>query len=319
MKIVVLDGFALCANELHFDALEALGEVSFYERTRPQEAAGRIGQAEIVLTNKVPITEEIMEECPNLRYIGVTATGYNIVDLEAASRRGIIVVNAPAYSTQAVAQHVFALLLESVSRTADYDGRVKAGTWAASPDFCFFAAPMEELCGKTMGILGYGHIGQTVARIAQAFGMEVIVCTPHPKGKEVRFVDQQTLFEKSDVISLHCPLTEKTRGSIGRQALAQMRQGVRIINTARGPLVDEPAMAEALKAGRVAYYMADVLTQEPPKADQPLLSAPNTIITPHVAWAPLQTRERLLKIVTENVRAFVNGHPVNVVNEEGRR
>lgn len=317
--MVVLDGFALCGNELHFDALKTLGEVSVYQRTRAQEAASRIGQAEIVLTNKVPITEAVMNMCPHIRYIGVMATGYNVVDLEAASRRKIVVTNAPAYSTQAVAQHVFALLLESMSRTAEYDGQVKAGAWAESPDFCFFAAPMEELCGKTMGILGYGHIGQATARIAQAFGMKVIVCTPRPKGEGVRFVDQRTLFEESDVISLHCPLTEKTRGIIGRQALTQVRRGVRVINTARGPLVDEEAMAEALKAGQVAYYMADVLTQEPPKAEQPLLSAPNTIITPHVAWAPLQTRERLLKIVTENVCAFVNGRPVNVVNGENRR
>lgn len=316
MKIVVLDGYALCAGDLSFDSLGSLGTLSVYDRTPPELAAERIADAQIVLTNKVPITREVISACGNLSYIGVTATGYNVVDLCAASERGIVVTNAPAYSTQAVAQHVMALLLHDVSRVAQYDALVKRGLWTSSRDFCLYDAPMEELAGKTLGIVGFGSIGRTVARMALAMDMRVLVSTPHSRSAEsgVRFVALDELLALSDVITLHCPLTEQTRGLIGREALSKMRPGVRVINTARGPLVDEEAMAEALCSGHVRCYMADVLSSEPPDADNPLLHAPNAVITPHVAWAPRQTRERLMAIVVENVRSFLADVPEHVVN-----
>lgn len=316
VKIVVLDGHALCAGDLTFDSLGSLGTLSVYDRTPPEQVTERIGDAQIVLTNKVPITREVMEACANLSYIGVTATGYNVVDLSAASERGIVVTNAPSYSTQAVAQHVMALLLHDVSRVAQYDALVKRGMWTSSPDFCLYDAPMEEIAGKTLGIVGFGSIGRTVARMALAMDMRVLVYTPHSRleGSGVRFVALDELLALGDVITLHCPLTQETRGMIGREALAKMQPGVRVINTARGPLVDEEAMAQALRSGHVRCYMADVLSSEPPDAANPLLYAPNTVITPHVAWAPRQTRERLMAIVVENVRSYLAGAPVHVVN-----
>lgn len=315
-KIVVLDAYTLCADELNYDALNELGSVTVYERTTPEQAIERIGDAEIILTNKVVITREIMEACPSLRYVGVTATGFNIVDIEEAKRRGIVVTNAPAYSTQAVAQHTAAFLLESLNHVAAYDEQVHDGAWQRSKDFCFLSAKMEEAAGKTMGLIGFGNIGQSVAKIALALGMRVLVHVPHPKEgwDDVRFVSFDELVSESDIISLHCPLKDENKGMIGERAIAKMKTGVRVINTARGPLVDERAMADALEAGKVACYMADVLSEEPPKEDNPLLHAPNAILTPHVAWAPLQTRERLLNIVVNNVCAYASGNPVNVVS-----
>jgi len=316
MKIVVLDGYTLCPGDLDMGALDTLGDVAFYDRTPHTEIAGRIGDAQIVLTNKARITREIMDACPNLRYIGVLATGYNVVDIPAAVERGIVVTNVPAYSTQAVAQHTMALLLAGMSRVSEYDARVKQGAWSASPDFCFYAGPMEELAGKTLGIIGFGNIGQAVARIALAFGMHVLVHTRTPKAgwEEVAFVTREELFGKSDVITLHCPLTEKTQGIIDAAALVKMKDGVRVINTSRGPLVNEADMAAALSVGKVAKYMADVLSVEPAGEGNPLLAAPNTLLTPHVAWAPLQTRERLLDIAVDNVRNYIKGSPSNVVS-----
>lgn len=295
--------------------LRKLGEIAFYDRTPPELVAERIGDAPIVLTNKAKITREVIMACPSLRYIGVLATGYNVVDIEAACERGIIVTNVPAYSTQAVAQHTMALLLASMSRVHVYDAQVKRGAWSASPDFCFFAGAAEEIAGKTLGIIGFGSIGQAVARAALGLGMQVIVYTRTPrKGFEaVRFVTLEELLDESDVVSLHCPLTEKTQGIISSEAIAAMKAGVQVINTARGPLVDENAMAQALERGKVACYMADVLSTEPPAADNPLLHAKNTILTPHVAWAPLQTRERLRDIALDNVCAFMVGAPQNVI------
>lgn len=315
-KIVVLDGYTLCAGELNFDALREFGEVTVYDRVAQADVAARIGDAQIVLTNKALITAEVMDACPRMEYIGVTATGYNVVDVAEAKRRGIVVTNAPAYSTQAVAQHTFALLLESLSRVGAYSEQVRGGAWQASRDFCFFTEPMEEIAGKTIGLIGFGHIGQSVARIALAFGMRVLVCVPHPKEgwDDVRFVTLDELLADSDVVSLHCPLTGENRGMIGEAAIAAMKRGVRVINTARGPLVDENAMAAALESGKVAGYMADVLGEEPPAHGSPLLGMKNAILTPHVAWAPLQTRQRLLNIVVGNVTAFVKGAPTNVVN-----
>lgn len=316
MKIVVLDGYTLCPGDLDMGALRALGEVAFYDRTPQEEIAQRIGDAPVVLTNKARITREVMDACPRMQYIGVLATGYNVVDIPAAKERGIVVTNVPAYSTQAVAQHTMALLLASMSRVSEYDARVKQGAWSASPDFCFYAGPMEEVAGKTLGIVGFGHIGQAVARAALGLDMRVIVHTRTPKAgfEQVTFVTLDEMLASSDVITLHCPLTEKTQGLIGSEAIARMKDGVRVINTARGPLVNEGAMAEALLCGKVACYMADVLSAEPPSPDNPLLSAPNTILTPHVAWAPRQTRARLEEIAVGNVRAFLEGAPRNVVS-----
>ena len=316
LKIVVLDGYTLCAGELNFDALRAFGDVTIYDRVEQADVARCIGDAEIVLTNKAQITADVMAACPRMRYVGVTATGYNIVDVAEAKRCGIVVTNAPAYSTQAVAQHTFALLLESLSRVGAYSAQVRGGAWQVSEDFCFFTEQMEEIAGKTIGLIGFGHIGQSVAKIALAFGMKVLVCVPHEKAgwDDVRFVTLEALLAGSDIVSLHCPLTGDNRGMIGEAAIAAMKSGVRVINTARGPLVDENAMAAALESGRVACYMADVLGEEPPAHGNPLLGQKNAILTPHVAWAPLQTRQRLLDIVVGNVAAFVRGEPVNVVN-----
>ncbi len=315
-KIVVLDGYTLCAGELNFDALRALGDVTVYDRMEQKDVAARIGDAQIVLTNKAQITADVMAACPQMEYVGVTATGYNIVDVAEARRRGIVVTNAPAYSTQAVAQHTFALLLESLSHVGAYSEQVRGGAWQASTDFCFFGQPMEEIAGKTIGLIGFGHIGQSVAKIALAFGMKVLVCVPHEKAgwNDVRFVTLDELLKESDVVSLHCPLTGENRGMIDADAIAKMKPGVRVINTARGPLVDEHAMAAALESGKAACYMADVLGEEPPVHGSPLLGMQNAILTPHVAWAPLQTRQRLMDIVVGNVEAFVKGEPINVVS-----
>ena len=316
-KIVVLDGYTLCPGDLTWEPLHALGDVTVYDRTPADQVIERIGDASIVLTNKTVITREVMAACPLLRYVGVLATGYNVVDIAAAGEYGVTVTNVPAYSTQAVAQHTLALLLHSASHVALHDQRVKAGDWVNCPDFCFYAAPTQELAGKTLGVIGFGSIGRAVARVAQALGMEIIVYTrtkrPELLGEGMRFVTLDELFAKSDVITLHCPLTADNKGIIGETAIAAMKPGVRVINTARGPLVDSEAMAAALKAGKVACYLTDVMDVEPPKADNPLLSAPNTVITPHVAWAPIETRARLLDIAVGNVKAFMDGAPRNVV------
>lgn len=318
MKIVVLDSQGLCQNDLDYGALSAFCDVTVYERTPAEQVIQRIGDAQAVITNKVVMTREVIAACKHLTYIGVSATGYNIVDMQAAKERDIVVTNAPAYSTCAVAQHVFALLLHEFSRVASYDARVKAGQWQRSESFCFIADPMYELCGKTLGIIGFGSVGQAVARIALAMQMNLLVCTPHPKvgweSESLRFAPLDAVIAGSDIITLHCPLTEKTNGLIDAQTIARMKPGVRVINTARGAVVNETAMAQALESGHVACYMADVLCQEPPTVECPLLHAPNTVLTPHVAWAPRQTRERLLHIVVDNVRAFVQGAPRNVVS-----
>ena len=321
-KIVVLDGYTLCPGDLTWKALYALGDVTVYDRTPADKVIARIGDAPVVLTNKTPITRGVMAACPNLKYVGVLATGYNVVDMAAADEMGVTVTNVPAYSTQAVAQHVMALLLHSASHVAEYNARVKRGDWVSSPDFCFYAAPMEELAGKVLGIIGFGSIGRAVARAAQGLGMRVIIHTrterPEHLGEGMRFVSMDALLEESDIITLHCPLTTENKGMLDTAALDKVKYGVRVINTARGPLVDNEAMALALKAGRVSCYMADVMDVEPPCADNPLLRAPNTVITPHVAWAPRETRERLLDIAVGNVAAYLAGTPRNVVSGGAR-
>ena len=317
MNIVILDGYTANPGDLSWGSLKELGEVTVYERTRREEIAGRAADADIVLTNKVVMDREMMALLPRLKYIGVLATGYNVVDIEAARERDIIVTNVPAYSTESVAQTVFAHLLTVTNRTEHYAQQNRQGRWAENRDFCYWDTELTELAGKTMGIVGLGHIGRRVAEIALAFGMQVKAMTSK-KAEElpagIQKTELQSLLASSDVVSLHCPLTEGTRHLIHRETLRLMKPSAILINTGRGPLVDDEALAEALNEGRLRAYCADVVTEEPPKADHPLLHAPNAFITPHIAWATVEARKRLLQTAIGNVEAFVNGHPVNVVS-----
>ena len=316
MKIVILDGFTANPGDLSWKGLEELGMLTVYDRTRPEETVARAAEADIVLTNKVIINREMMAQLPQLKYIGVLATGYNVVDIEAAHERGIIVTNVPAYSTESVAQMVFAHLLTVTNRTEHYALQNRQGRWSKNPDFCYWDFPHLELAGKTFGIVGLGNIGRRVAEIALAFGMQVKALTSKsadtlPAGIEK--ADQEVLLATSDVISLHCPLTDTTRHLINRDTLSKMRPSAILINTGRGPLVDDQAVASALAKGQLAAFCADVLTEEPPKANNPLLSQPNAFITPHIAWATEEARSRLLQVAISNVQAFLNAKPQNVV------
>ena len=317
MKIVILDGYTANPGDLSWGSLKEMGEVTVYERTRREEIAGRAADADIVLTNKVVMDREMMALLPRLKYIGVLATGFNVVDIEAAREKDIIVTNVPAYSTESVAQMVFAHLLTVTNRTEHYAEQNRQGRWAENRDFCYWDTELTELAGKTMGIVGLGHIGRRVAEIALAFGMQVKAMTSK-KAEElpagIQKAELQSLLASSDVVSLHCPLTEGTRHLIHRETLRLMKPSAILINTGRGPLVDDEALAEALNEGRLRAYCADVVTEEPPKADHPLLHAPNAFITPHIAWATVEARKRLLQTAIGNVEAFVNGHPVNVVS-----
>lgn len=317
MKIVILDGYTANPGDLSWGSLKEMGEVTVYERTRREEIAGRAADADIVLTNKVVMDREMMALLPRLKYIGVLATGYNVVDIEAARERDIIVTNVPAYSTESVAQTVFAHLLTVTNRTEHYAQQNRLGRWAQTRDFCYWDTELTELAGKTMGIVGLGHIGRRVAEIALAFGMQVKAMTSK-KAEElpagIQKAELQSLLASADVVSLHCPLTEGTKHLIHRETLRLMKPSAILINTGRGPLVDDEALAEALNEGRLRAYCADVVTEEPPKADHPLLHAPNAFITPHIAWATVEARKRLLQTAIGNVEAFVNGHPVNVVS-----
>jgi len=317
MKIVILDGYTANPGDLSWGSLKELGEVTVYERTRREEIAGRAADADIVLTNKVVMDREMMALLPRLKYIGVLATGYNVVDIEAARERDIIVTNVPAYSTESVAQTVFAHLLTVTNRTEHYAQQNRLGRWAENRDFCYWDTELTELAGKTMGIVGLGNIGSRVAEIALAFGMQVKAMTskkPEELPAGIQKAELQSLLASSDVVSLHCPLTEGTKHLIHRETLRLMKPSAILINTGRGPLVDDEALAEALNEGRFRAYCADVVTEEPPKADHPLLHAPNAFITPHIAWATVEARKRLLQTAIGNVEAFVNGHPVNVVS-----
>ena len=317
MNIVILDGYTANPGDLSWGSLKELGEVTVYERTRREEIAGRAADADIVLTNKVVMDREMMALLPRLKYIGVLATGYNVVDITAARERDIIVTNVPAYSTESVAQTVFAHLLTVTNRAEHYAQQNRQGRWAENRDFCYWDTELTELAGKTMGIVGLGHIGRRVAEIALAFGMQVKAMTSK-KAEElpasIQKAELQSLLASADVVSLHCPLTEGTRHLIHRETLRLMKPSAILINTGRGPLVDDEALAEALNEGRLRAYCADVVTEEPPKADHPLLHAPNAFITPHIAWATVEARKRLLQTAIGNVEAFVNGHPVNVVS-----
>ena len=314
MKIVILDGYTANPGDLSWKELEALGELTVYERTKPTEIVARAADAEIVLTNKVVLSKETMAQLPKLKYIGVLATGYNVVDIAEAHQRGIVVTNVPAYSTESVSQMVFAHLLTVTNHTEHYAIQNRSGRWTENPDFCYWDFSHMELAGKSFGIVGLGNIGQRVAQIALAFGMKVKALsskTSLPAGIEKASLEE--LLATSDVLSLHCPLTENTRHLINADTLRQMKSTAILINTGRGPLIDDQAVAEALADGRLAAFCADVLTEEPPKADNPLLKQPNAFFTPHIAWASKEARIRLLQVATDNVRAFIGGKPVNVV------
>lgn len=321
MNIVVLDGHPLNPGDLSWAPLEALGTLTVYERTPAGQVIGRAAEAAVVLTNKVLLDRETIAALPGLRYIGVLATGYNVVDLEAARERGIVVTNVPAYSTPSVAQMVFALLLELTQQVAHHAHLTRWGHWSECPDFSFWDRPLVELDGMTLGLVGFGAIGQQVARIGHAFGMRILVHTAHPERHAaaaqplgVTFAGLDELFGAGDVISLHCPLTADTRHLVDSRRLALMKPSAYLINTGRGPLVDEEALALALKEKKLAGAGIDVLSQEPPPGNHPLLSAPNCFVTPHIAWATRAARQRLLATAAANVEAFLAGEPQNVVN-----
>lgn len=317
MKIVILEGNAVNPGDLSWDILEQFGDVTVYPRTAPDEAADRIGDSEIVLINKTPITAQLLDKCSNLRLICVLATGYNVVDCAAARERGIWVCNVPNYSTNAVAQFTFSLLLSLCNRAEHHSNAVHRGKWSACPDFCFWETPQIELAGKTIGIIGFGNIGRAVGRIAKAFGMQVLAYNRSqcPEGNEIGvYTDLDTLLKESDIISLHCPLTPETKAIINKNTLSKMKDGAILINTARGPLVDESAVKDALISGKLRCAAMDVVSQEPIQENNPLLTAPNCIITPHMAWAPLEARQRIIDITVESIQGYLNGTPKNVVN-----
>ena len=315
-KIVILDGYTTDPSAKAWQALKDMGELTVYERTKPEEVVERAKGADIVLTNKVIIGRKEMERLPGLRYVGVLATGYNVVDLKAASERGIVVTNVPAYSTDSVAQMVFSHLLTVTNHTEHYANENRRGRWTKSPDFCYWDTPLMELAKKTFGIVGLGNIGQRVAAIAHAFGMKVVAHTSKEADSLPDYIGKRTMDEllaESDVLSLHCPLTPDTKHLINAQSLQKMKPTAILINTGRGPLVNDNDVAEALKAGRLRAFCADVLTEEPAKADNPLLTCDNAYITPHIAWASAEARARLTEVAIGNVRAFVEGKPCNVV------
>lgn len=317
MKIVELDGFAANPGDLSWEGLKEFGELVVFPRTPADKVIERASDADIILVNKIKITDEMMAQLPNLKYIGVLATGYNTIDIAAAKRRGIIVTNIPAYSTDSVAQMTFAHILNVYNRVDHYAEQTRNGRWSANQDFCYWDTPVHELAGKTLGIIGLGNIGCKVACIARNFGMDVFAFTSK-NSADLPSGIQKTTFEGllsvSDILSLHCPLTETTRHLINKETLGKMRKGAVIINTARGPIVDETAVAEALANGSLSAYCADVMEKEPPANDNPLFAQPNAFITPHIAWATKEARTRLMEICISNVKAFVEGHPVNIVN-----
>ncbi|NJB69033.1 glycerate dehydrogenase [Desulfobaculum xiamenense] len=319
MKIVVLDGHTLNPGDNPWVPLEELGDVTVYPRTATEDIVPRAQDAEIVLVNKTPLTAETLSQLPNLRYIGVLATGFDVVDLEAAGRRGIPVCNVPGYATNAVAQYVFAMILELDHHIRDHDASVKAGLWAASEDWCFWNTPQIELTGQTMGIIGFGAIGSRVSELAHAFGMKVLACTrtpkPVPDYAPFSYASIEEVFEQADVISLHCPLTADNERFVNADLLSRMKPEALFINTARGRLVDEHALAAALAAGKLRGAALDVVSAEPISSDNPLLSAPGCILTPHIAWASLTARQNLMRQAGANVRAYLAGRPANVVND----
>lgn len=319
MKIVVLDGYTLNPGDLSWDNINALGDLTVYDRTDEKEIIKRAQGAEIILTNKTPLSEQTISKLPDLKYIGVLATGYNIVDIEAAKKRNIVVTNVPTYGTKSVAQMVFALLLELTQHVQRHSDLVREGAWCDCKDFCFWNYPLIELNGKTMGIIGFGRIGQETANIAEAFGMKVIAYDIYKSDqshrKNFRWVEIDELFAESDVISLHCPLLVQTNGIINMSNIKKMKKTAFLINTSRGPLVVDKDLAEALNSEMIAGAALDVLSVEPPTRDNPLLYAKNCIITPHISWATKEARERLMNLVVDNLKSFLDGKPINVVNK----
>lgn len=319
MKIIVLDGYTLNPGDLSWDSLKKIGDLTVYDRTPADKIIERIGDAEIIYTNKTPLTKETFDKVPNVKFVGVLATGYNIVDTEAAKSKGIAVCNVPTYGTDAVAQFTFALLLEICHHVWAHSEEVKKGAWTNSPDFCFWNYPLIELAGKTMGLIGFGRIGQTVSKIALSFGMKVLAYDSNKnkalENDSLKYAELDELLKKSDVVSLHCPLFDSTKGIINKNSIAKMKDGVMIINTSRGPLVVEEDLADALNKGKVGYAAVDVVSTEPIKKDNPLLKAKNCIITPHIAWAPKESRIRLMDVSVDNLRQFLAGKPINVVNK----
>jgi len=312
MNIVVLDGYTLNPGDLSWKSLQALGYCEIYNRTSPESVVQIAENADIVLTNKTVLDADIIAQLPKLQYIGVLATGYNVVDVAAAQKRNIIVTNVPAYGVSSVAQMVFALLLELTHQVGHHAHGVHAGRWSSQPDFCYWDMPMIDLANKTMGIVGYGAIGQQVAKIAEAFNMSVLVHTPHPP-ENVKNVDLNTLLQESHVVSLHCPLNSKTQNLINADSLKIMNSAAILINTSRGGLVDEHALAHALYRNEIAGAGLDVLSKEPPDAENPLFTAPNCFITPHIAWATFASRQNLLQEVVKNIQAFLRGEARNVI------
>ena len=314
MKITILDGYGINPGDLNWDSFRQFGDLNYYDRTPGEDlTVERIGDSDIILLNKVPITESVLDRCPNLKLICVLATGYNIVDCAAAAKRNIPVCNVPGYGTNAVAQFTFGLLLELCYRIGLHSDSVHSGEWSACPDFCYWKTPQMELAGKTLGIIGYGAIGRKVSEIAKAFGMNVLAYsrTQYPGDS---YVDLDTLLQNSDVVTLHCPLFAENTGMIDASAIAKMKDGAILLNTARGALLDEQAVADALKSGKLRGYGADVVITEPIPADSPLLGLPNCILTPHIAWAPLESRQRIFDATVANIKAFLEGNPQNVVN-----
>ena len=318
MKIVVLDGYTENPGDLSWSGLEKLGNLTVYDRTPADQVAERIGEAEAVYTNKTPITKEALDACPNVKFIGVLATGYNVVDVGSAKAKGIPVCNIPTYGTDAVAQFAIALLLELCHHIGEHSDCVKKGDWTNSADWCFWNYPLVELAGKTMGIIGFGRIGRKTGEIAQALGMKVVAfdsCRdPSAESGTCRYAELDELLGVSDVIALHCPLFPETQGIINKDTIAKMKDGVMIINNSRGPLIVEEDLRDALNSGKVAGAAVDVVSTEPIRMDNPLLKAKNMILTPHISWAPKESRQRLMDIAVENLQKFLEGSPVNVVN-----
>ena len=317
MKIVVLDGYTLNPGDLDWSVLQGLGECTIHERTKAGQTVARLRGAAVALTNKVVLDRAVLDQLPDLRYIGIIATGTNVVDIPAAKDRGIVVANVPAYSTMSVAQLTFGLLLEMTLRVGHHTGSVRTGDWSKSVDFSYWNFPLTELDGLTMGLVGFGAIAQAVARIGQAFGMNILACRRSgqpPEVAGVKMVGLDAIFRDSDVVSIHCPLTPETRGLVNAEQLSLMKPTALLINTSRGPLVNEAELTAALNSGQIAGAGLDVLSEEPPQTDNPLLTAKNCYVTPHIAWATSAARSRLLTTVAANVRAFFDGRPQNVVS-----
>lgn len=317
-KIVVLDGYAANPGDLSWKPVEEFGDLTVYDRTAPADVVERAHEAEIVMTNKVVLDAAVLGQLPRLKMVNVLATGYNVVDTEAARRQGVIVCNIPAYSTDSVAQLTFAHILNIVSRVDHYARQNRQGRWSSNPDFCYWDTPLHELSSMTLGIVGLGHIGSKVARLALDFGMDVYAFTSKNSSSLPAGIQKTTmdgLFGVSDILTLHCPLTPTTRELINRDTIQKMKPGAIVINTGRGPLVNEADVAAALREGTLGAYGADVMCQEPPEADNPLLGCPNAFITPHIAWATVEARRRLMDIAVSNVKAYVEGAPIHVVNK----